>query len=102
MAAPVPPGAPRPGSQPPPPNYVPNYRPNSDGLADNFNNLNLNRPPMTSNPVARPPPFGQQPPFPSSGPGIHASQPPFSRPGPPLPSGFSLTRKTLLHLWEFC
>ncbi|XP_058768532.1 protein transport protein SEC24 C-like [Vicia villosa] len=90
MAAPVPPGAPRPGSNTPPPNYVPNFRGSSDGLADNMQNLNLNRPPMTSNPVSRPPPFGQQPgqqpPFPSSGPtpqGFPGSSPPFSRPGPP-------------------
>ncbi|KAL5070735.1 hypothetical protein RYX36_021622 [Vicia faba] len=90
MAAPVPPGAPRPGSNAPPPNYVPNFRGSSDGLADNMQNLNLNRPPMTSNPVSRPPSFGQQPgqqqPFPSSGPlpqGFPGSSPPFSRPGPP-------------------
>ncbi|KAK2405457.1 Sec23/Sec24 protein transport family protein [Trifolium repens] len=88
MAAPVPPGAPRPGgSNPPPPNYVPNFRGSSDGLADNMQNLNLNRPPpMTSNPVARPPPFGQPPPFASSAPspqGIPASSLPLSRPGPP-------------------
>ncbi|XP_004497168.1 protein transport protein SEC24 C-like [Cicer arietinum] len=89
MAAPVPPGAPRPGTNtphPPPPNYIPNLRGNSDSLADNMHNLNLNRPPMTSNPVSRPPPFAQPPPFHSSGPsppGISASSPPFSRPGPP-------------------
>ncbi|XP_027934886.1 protein transport protein Sec24-like At4g32640 isoform X2 [Vigna unguiculata] len=88
MAAPVPPGAPRPGSntpQPPPPNYVPNIRGTPDALADNMHNLNLNRPPMTSNPVSRPPPFGQPPPFPSSAssPGFPGSSPPFSRPGPP-------------------
>ncbi|XP_014513552.1 protein transport protein Sec24-like At4g32640 [Vigna radiata var. radiata] len=88
MAAPVPPGAPRPGSntpQPPPPNYVPNIRGTPDALADNMHNLNLNRPPMTSNPASRPPPFGQPPPFPSSAssPGFPGSSPPFSRPGPP-------------------
>ncbi|KAG4984620.1 hypothetical protein JHK87_029369 [Glycine soja] len=88
MAAPVPPGAPRPGSntaQPPPPNYIPNIRGAPDALANNMHNLNLNRPPMTSNPVSRPPPFGQPPPFSSSGPstGIPGSSPPFSRPGPP-------------------
>ncbi|KAL2324013.1 hypothetical protein Fmac_023071 [Flemingia macrophylla] len=88
MAAPVPPGAPRPGSntpQPPPPNYVPNIRGTPDTLADNMRNLNLNRPPMASNPVSRPPPFGQPPPFASSAPspGIPGSTPPFSRPGPP-------------------
>ncbi|RDX93911.1 Protein transport protein Sec24-like, partial [Mucuna pruriens] len=82
MAAPVPPGAPRPGSntpQPPPPNYIPNIRGAPDALADNLHNLNLNRPPMASNPVSRPPAFGQPQPFPSSGmPGSS-----FSRPGPP-------------------
>ncbi|KAH1190561.1 Protein transport protein Sec24-like [Glycine max] len=88
MAAPVPPGAPRPGSntaQPPPPNYIPNIRGTPEALADNMQNLNLNRPPMTSNPVSRPPPFGQPPPFSSSAPspGIPGSSPPFSRPGPP-------------------
>jgi len=90
MAAPVPPGAPRPGSntpQPPPPNYVPNIRGSTpDALADNMHNLNLNRPPMTSNPGSRPPSFGQPPPpFPSSAasPGIPGSSLPFSRPGPP-------------------
>lgn len=88
MAAPVPPGAPRPGSntpQPPPPNYVPNIRGTPDAIADNMQNLNLNRPPMTSNPVSRPPPFGQPPPFPSSASpaGIPGSSTPFSRPGPP-------------------
>ncbi|XP_020211286.1 protein transport protein Sec24-like At4g32640 [Cajanus cajan] len=88
MAAPVPPGAPRPGSntaQPPPPNYIPNIRGTPDALADNMHNLNLNRPPMTSNPVSRPPPFGQPPPFASSAPtpGIPGASPQFSRPGPP-------------------
>ncbi|TKY50764.1 transport protein Sec24 [Spatholobus suberectus] len=88
MAAPVPPGAPRPGSntpQPPPPNYIPNIRGPPDALADNLHNLNLNRPPMTSIPISRPPPFGQPPHFPSSAPmpGIPSSSPPFSRPGPP-------------------
>ncbi|KAL1295793.1 hypothetical protein HN51_056629 [Arachis hypogaea] len=88
MAAPVPPGAPRPGSntpQAPPPNYVPNIRGTPDGLADNMQNLNLYRPPMTSNPVSRPPPFGQPPPFASSAPsqGIPGPSPSFARPGPP-------------------
>ncbi|KAF7809382.1 protein transport protein Sec24-like [Senna tora] len=87
MAAPVPPGASRPGNNPPPPppNYNPNFRGTSDSLADNLQNLNLNRPPMTSNPAARPPPFGQSPPFPSSSPspGFPGPSPPFSRPGPP-------------------
>ncbi|KAK7280562.1 hypothetical protein RJT34_25626 [Clitoria ternatea] len=86
MAAPVPPGAPRPGSNtPPPPNYIPNIRGTPDGLADNMKNLNLNRPPMTSNPVSRPPPFAQPPPFSSSAPmpGVPGSAHLFSRPGTP-------------------
>ncbi|XP_057422859.1 protein transport protein SEC24 C-like isoform X2 [Lotus japonicus] len=90
MAAPVPPGAPRPGGnnqpQGPPPNYMPNFRANSDGgVLDNLQNLNLNRPPMVSNPFSRPPPFSQPPNFPSSAPspGFPGSSPQFSRPGPP-------------------
>ncbi|KAI9089923.1 hypothetical protein K1719_028893 [Acacia pycnantha] len=87
MAAPVPPGASRPGDNtpPPPPNYNPNFRGFPDSLADNMQNLNLNRPPMTSNLATRPPPFGQSPAFPSSSPspGIPGPSPPFSRPGPP-------------------
>lgn len=92
MAAPVPPpGAPRPRnnpSPPPPPNYTPNFRGPPDSLADNLQNLNLNnRPPMVSNPVARPPPFGQSPPFPTSAPSpqFPGASPPFSRPGLPPP-----------------
>ncbi|KAI9089938.1 hypothetical protein K1719_028908 [Acacia pycnantha] len=91
MAAPVPPGASRPGDNtpPPPPNYNPNFRGFPDSLADNMQNLNLNRPPMTSNLATRPPPFGQSPAFPSSSPspGIPGPSPPFSRPGPPQPTG---------------
>ncbi|KAJ4841124.1 hypothetical protein Tsubulata_003768 [Turnera subulata] len=84
MAANVPPGAPR---QQPPPNYVPNYQQNPNMLADNMQNLNLNRPPtsMPQSSAPRPSPFGQPPPpFPSSGP----SQP-LSRPGPPPPASVS-------------
>ncbi|XP_059451027.1 protein transport protein SEC24 C-like [Corylus avellana] len=85
MAAFVPPGAPRPNSnsnnpsQHPPPNYNPN------SLADNMNNLNLNRPPSMPNSGPRPSPFGQPPNFPSSAPlpGVPSGSPPFSRPGPP-------------------
>ncbi|KAE9611541.1 putative von Willebrand factor, type A, Zinc finger, Sec23/Sec24-type, sec23/Sec24, trunk [Lupinus albus] len=83
-----PPGAPRPRNNAPQfqsPNYAPNIRGTPDSLADNFHNMNLNRPPMTSNPVSRPPPFGQPPPFASSTPsaGIPGPSPPFSQPGPP-------------------
>uniref|UniRef100_A0A5B7A0D0 Uncharacterized protein n=1 Tax=Davidia involucrata TaxID=16924 RepID=A0A5B7A0D0_DAVIN len=74
MAAP---GGPRPGNAPPPPNY------NRNSLADNMQNLQINRP-------TQQPPFGQQPPpFPSSAPpsspfpGGPAS--PITRPGLPPP-----------------
>lgn len=74
------PGGPRPGNPPP------NYNPNS--IADNMQNLQINRPNMPPNsaggPRGPPPPFGQQP-FPSSAP---FSSSPFSgpsRPGPPPP-----------------
>ncbi|KAF9681688.1 hypothetical protein SADUNF_Sadunf05G0028700 [Salix dunnii] len=76
MASNVPPGAPR---QSPPSNYNPNYQQNPNMLSDNFQNLNLNRPPSNSAP--RPSPFSQPSPFPSSVP-----SPQFSRPGAP-PSG---------------
>ncbi|KAI3772802.1 hypothetical protein L6452_03996 [Arctium lappa] len=73
------PGGPRPGNPPP------NYNPNS--IADNMQNLQINRPNQPPNsgggPRGPPPPFGQQPqsqPFPSSSP---FSGP--SRPGPPPP-----------------
>ncbi|CAL1382089.1 unnamed protein product [Linum trigynum] len=69
MAAPVPPGAPR---QQPPTGPPPNFQQNPNALADNFQNMNLNRPPSSN---TRQPPFGQPPPFSSSAP---ASQ----RPGP--------------------
>ncbi|KAL8208448.1 hypothetical protein R6Q57_007860 [Mikania cordata] len=69
------PGGPRPGNPPP------NYNPNS--IADNMQNLQINRPNQPPNSAYGPrgpvPPFGQQP-FPSSA--------PFSgpvRPGPPPP-----------------
>ncbi|TYI21674.1 hypothetical protein ES332_A06G054000v1 [Gossypium tomentosum] len=88
MAAPVPPGAPRPGanSQPPPPRNVnPNYQTNPNSLADNMQNLNLNRPVSMPNSGPRPSPFGQQPPFPQSGgsAGFPGALPPMARPGPP-------------------
>uniref|UniRef100_A0A6N2KV51 Zinc finger Sec23/Sec24-type domain-containing protein n=1 Tax=Salix viminalis TaxID=40686 RepID=A0A6N2KV51_SALVM len=78
MASNVPPGAPR---QSPPPNYNPNYQQNPNMLSDNFQNLNLNRPPSMANSAPRPSPFSQPSPFPSSVP-----SPQFSRPGAP-PSG---------------
>ncbi|PON36117.1 Zinc finger, FYVE/PHD-type [Parasponia andersonii] len=101
MAANVPPlGAPRPGSNSltPPPNYNPNAQSVPDFLADNLQNLNLNRPPSLPNSGPRLAPFGQPPPFASSAPsqGFPGAPPPFSRPGPPpaalarpavLPSG---------------
>ncbi|CAN1765020.1 Protein transport protein Sec24-like At4g32640 [Linum perenne] len=70
MAAPVPPGAPR--QQPP--TGPPNYQQNPNALADNFQNMNLNRP--------RGPPFGQPPPFSPAG-----SAAPMNRPGPFTPGG---------------
>ncbi|KAG7026137.1 Protein transport protein Sec24-like protein [Cucurbita argyrosperma subsp. argyrosperma] len=94
MAALVPPGALRPNESnsnqapPPPANYYPNSQPNPGSLADNFQNMNLNRPPSMPNSFPRPP-FGQSPPFPSSAPpptGISGAPPPFSRPGPPSSS----------------
>lgn len=91
MSAPVPPpGAPRPtaAGTPPPPNYRPaNVQQNPNALADNFQNLNINRPPMgmpQSAPNRPPPPFGQAPQFPSSQ-GMPAPSSTFSRPGPPPP-----------------
>ncbi|KAI5587512.1 hypothetical protein BDE02_05G037700 [Populus trichocarpa] len=75
MTSNVPPGAPR---QSPPPNYNPNYQQNPNILSDNFQNLNLNRPPSMANSAPRPSPFSQPSPFPSSVP-----SPQFSRPGAP-------------------
>ncbi|KAK8580236.1 hypothetical protein V6N13_143355 [Hibiscus sabdariffa] len=89
MAAPVPPGAPRPGAnarqQPPPPNFNPNYQTNPNSLADNMQNLNLNQPLSMPNSGPRPPPFGQQPPFPQSSvsSGFPVASSPMPRPGPP-------------------
>ncbi|XVF36919.1 hypothetical protein REPUB_Repub19eG0100500 [Reevesia pubescens] len=88
MAAPVPPGAPRPGAnaqQPSPPNFNPNYQTNPNTIADNIQNLNLNRPLSMPNSGPRPSPFGQQPPFPQSAvsAGFPVSSPSMSRPGPP-------------------
>ncbi|XVE95488.1 hypothetical protein REPUB_Repub02eG0102100 [Reevesia pubescens] len=88
MAAPVPPGAPRPGAnahQPPPPNFNPNYQTNPNSLADNMQNLNLNRPLFMPNSGPRPYPFGQQPSFPQTAvsAGFHVASSPMSRPGPP-------------------
>ncbi|XP_071700690.1 protein transport protein SEC24 C-like [Rutidosis leptorrhynchoides] len=68
------PGGPGPGNLPP------NYNPNPNSIADNMQNLQINRPNLPPNAGRGPnPPFGQQPsPFqsPFSGP---------SRPGPPPP-----------------
>ncbi|KAJ6996198.1 protein transport protein Sec24-like, partial [Populus alba x Populus x berolinensis] len=75
MASNVPPGAPR---QSPPPNYNPNYQQNPNILSDNFQNLNLNRPPSMASSAPRPSPFSQPSPFPSLVP-----SPQFSRPGAP-------------------
>ncbi|KAI3801197.1 hypothetical protein L1987_29301 [Smallanthus sonchifolius] len=73
------PGGPRPGNPPP------NYNPNS--IANNMQNLQINRPNHPPNAGAGPrgpvPPFGQQP-FPSSAPFSSPFSGP-SRPGPPPP-----------------
>ncbi|XP_031111153.1 protein transport protein Sec24-like At4g32640 [Ipomoea triloba] len=81
MAAP---GGLRPGNAPP------NYNPNS--LADNMQNLQINRPNQPpSNPTSVPRPssgFGQQPPHSSpfgQQPPTFATGPPVGRPGPPPP-----------------
>jgi len=91
MVAPVPPGAPRPNSQQNsgPPNFYPGSQGNSNALADNMQNLSLNRPPpmMPGSGPRPPPPFGQSPqPFPQQSPSYGAPQrgpSPMSRPGPP-------------------
>ncbi|TQD73409.1 hypothetical protein C1H46_041054 [Malus baccata] len=68
-------------------------QPRPDSLADNMQNMNLNRPPsMPNSAPPRPSPFGQPPPFPSTAPpagaGAPSAPPPFSRPGPP-PAAFA-------------
>lgn len=91
MVAPVPPGPPRPNSQQNsgPPNFYPGSQGNSNSLADNMQNLSLNRPPpmMPGSGPRPPPPFGQSPqPFPQQSPSYGAPQrgpSPMSRPGPP-------------------
>ncbi|CAM8985096.1 unnamed protein product [Rhodiola kirilowii] len=66
MAAPVPPGAPRPGyNSPPAPSYNPNLQRGADGLSNSMQNLQINR--QQSGPNLAP----MRPP------------PPFARPGPP-------------------
>uniref|UniRef100_A0A7N0TRM7 Uncharacterized protein n=1 Tax=Kalanchoe fedtschenkoi TaxID=63787 RepID=A0A7N0TRM7_KALFE len=80
MAAPVPPGAPRPGySSPPPPSYNPNLPTNVDGLSNNMQNLLINRQQGQNMGSVRPlPPFAQTgaaPGYPGTG--------PVARPGPP-------------------
>ena len=58
MAAPVPPGAPRATNAPPPPppNYNPNYQRTPDSLAENMQNLQINRPSPVPNSTPRPRP----------------------------------------------
>lgn len=97
MASPLPSRVPRPGYSPP--NFNPNYQSNPNSLADNMQDLQINRPrgPSPTMPNAlgpRPPPFSTQP-FSSSAPSVPPFQPPasfagaspVSRPGP-SPSGF--------------
>ncbi|XP_010436286.1 PREDICTED: protein transport protein Sec24-like At4g32640 [Camelina sativa] len=91
MVAPVPPGAPRPNNQqyPGPPNFYPGSQGHSNPLADNMQNLSLNRPPpmMPGSGPRPPPPFGQSPQsFPQQSPAYGVPQrgpSPMSRPGPP-------------------
>lgn len=88
MAAPVPPGAPRASNTAaPPPNYNPNYQRHPDSLAENMQNLQINRPP--SGPRPPPPSYMQSPPSHTSAPysAPQHSVPfpgavPVSRPGP--------------------
>ncbi|CAL0320612.1 unnamed protein product [Lupinus luteus] len=101
-----PPGAPRPRNNTPH-SQPPNFNATPVSLSPNFHNLNLNRPPITSNPVSRPPPFGQPPQFansapspsfsrpgPPPGPLVRPSGPPTGPPGPPLPSNAAPGRPT--------
>lgn len=77
MAAPVPPGAPRPGyNSPPAPGYNPNLQRGVDGLSNNMQNLQINRQQLGPNtaPMRPPPPFAQ-PGYPGTG--------QVTRPGPP-------------------
>ncbi|GAB4858715.1 Protein transport protein Sec24C [Ancistrocladus abbreviatus] len=99
MAAPVPPGAPRPNnphrSPPPPATYNQNLHSSRDStLSQNFQSLHVNQPQnalMSSSASAgpmRPTPSGQVPPFPASvsAPlGNFPGSSPISRPGPPPP-----------------
>ncbi|XP_010523551.1 PREDICTED: protein transport protein Sec24-like At4g32640 [Tarenaya hassleriana] len=91
MAAPVPPGAPRPNTQrAPPPNYFPGSQgnPNPNAIADNMQNLSINRPPppMPGSGPRPPPPFAPSPqPFPQQGPSFGGPTP-MARPGPPPPA----------------
>ncbi|CAM8891355.1 unnamed protein product [Rhodiola kirilowii] len=83
MAAPVPPGAPRPGyNSPPAPSYNPNLQRNVDGLSNNMQNLQINRQQSGPNmvPTRPPPPFAQSAPTPGY-PGTGQ----VARPGPPPP-----------------
>ncbi|CAN8327041.1 unnamed protein product [Cochlearia groenlandica] len=90
MVAPMPPGASRPNNQQNsgPPNFYPN------ALADNMQNLSMNRPPppmMQGSGPRQAPPFGQSPqPYPQQSPSYGAPQrgpSPIARPGPPSGMG---------------
>ena len=92
MAAPVPPGAPRATNAPPstPSNYNPNYQRTPDSLAENMQNLQINRPSSVLNSTPRPRPSyiqspASRPSAPYSAPQHSAPFPgavPVSRPGP--------------------
>uniref|UniRef100_A0A1J3HXG5 Protein transport protein Sec24-like n=6 Tax=Noccaea caerulescens TaxID=107243 RepID=A0A1J3HXG5_NOCCA len=92
MVAPVPPGATRPNNQQNsgPPNY---FSGNSNALADNMQNLSMNRPPpmMPGSGPRPPPPFGQSPQhYPQQSPSYGGPQrgpSPMPRPGPPAGMG---------------
>ncbi|KAL9258600.1 transport protein SEC24 C-like protein [Drosera capensis] len=97
MAAPAPPGAPRPNyphSSAPPPNYNPNIpRTPDQSLSQNFQNLQINQPfyapnlPSSSGGSVRPSYPGQAPTFPPSGatPVGNFPGPSTTRPGAPPP-----------------
>ncbi|KAL8153605.1 hypothetical protein V2J09_011365 [Rumex salicifolius] len=96
MSAPVPPGAPRPGNQPPGSPFQNLQRAPDSSLPQNFQNLNINQPPNTATPAsllghgpARPLFVGQASPFQASGPPASFPGPStVSRPGPPPPGVF--------------
>ncbi|XP_010252184.1 PREDICTED: protein transport protein Sec24-like At4g32640 isoform X2 [Nelumbo nucifera] len=86
MASPVPPGVPRPGN--PPPNFNPSVQRTPDSLADNMQNLQINRPPTMPNALGpRPAPFGS-PLYPAPASSAHpASVFPGASPVMPNPPG---------------